>query len=100
MKDAGPMRDGAVENERALRMLADVLPQIVCTAAPDGRVDYFNRRWFEFTGLSDAQTFERGGWRNAIHPDDRPTCEARVRESVATGINFSVEARVRSATGE
>jgi PAS domain S-box-containing protein len=94
------MRDGAVENERALRMLADVIPQIVCTAAPDGRVDYFNRRWFEFTGLSVAQTFEKGGWRNAIHPDDRPACEARVRESVATGRNFSVEARVRSATGE
>jgi PAS domain S-box-containing protein len=80
-------------------MLADVIPQIVCTAGPDGRVDYFNRRWFEFTGLSRAQTFEKGGWRNAIHPEDRPRCEARIAEAVAAGSDFAVEARVRSHSG-
>ncbi|MBV8530399.1 MAG: SpoIIE family protein phosphatase [Candidatus Eremiobacteraeota bacterium] len=90
----------AMENERALRMLADVIPQIVCTATPDGRIDYFNRRWFEFTGLTEAQTFENGGWRNAIHPVDRPICEAQVIKAVTTGSDFSAEARVRSATGE
>jgi PAS domain S-box-containing protein len=89
----------AAENERGLRMLADVIPQIVCTAGPDGRIDYFNRRWFEFTGLSRPQTFERRGWRRAIHPDDRPAIEARLRETAATGRDFSVEARVRSHSG-
>ena len=90
----------AVENERGLRMLADVIPQIVCTAGPDGRIDYFNRRWFEFTGFSRAQTFERGGWREAIHPDDRSVLAARLREAATTGGDFSVEARVRSHSGE
>lgn len=81
-------------------MLADTIPQIVCTAGADGRIDYFNRRWFEFTGFSSAQTFVRGGWRDAIHPDDRPKCEARIGEAVANGKDFSVEARVRSSAGE
>ena len=97
--DPDPTRNG-IEHERALRILADTIPQIVCTAAPDGRIDYFNRRWFEFTGLSAAQTFAHGGWRQAIHPEDRPACEARIREALATGSDFSVEARVRSAAGE
>ncbi len=81
-------------------MLADVIPQIVCTAGPDGRIDYFNRRWFEFTGFSRAQTFEHGGWRAAIHPDDLPNLEAGLRESARAGRDFSAEARVRSHSGE
>ncbi|MGA8097817.1 MAG: SpoIIE family protein phosphatase, partial [Candidatus Cybelea sp.] len=44
--------------------------------------------------------FAHGGWRQAIHPEDRPACEARIREALATGSDFSVEARVRSAAGE
>ncbi len=99
MSDADRAR-AAAGNERGLRMLADVIPQIVCTAGPDGRIDYFNRRWFEYTGFTESQTFHKGGWRNAIHPDDRSMLESRLRDAVSTGNDFSVEARVRSATGE
>jgi len=42
-------RDSAMDHERMLRMLADSVPQIICTAGPNGKIDYFNRRWFEFT---------------------------------------------------
>jgi PAS domain S-box-containing protein len=100
MSDPERPRSAAVENERALRMLADAIPQIICTAAPNGRIDHFNRRWFEFTGLSAEQTYAKGGWRAAIHPDDLPALEARMRDAVATGSDFSLETRVRSATGE
>jgi PAS domain S-box-containing protein len=93
-------RDAAMENERILRMLADAIPQIVCTAGPDGRVDYFNRRWFEFTGFTEEQTFRKSGWRAAIHPDDRPLLEPQLRFAVERGDDFSLEVRVRSASGE
>jgi PAS domain S-box-containing protein len=93
-------RAAAIENERGLRMLADAIPQIVCTAGSDGRIDYFNRRWFEFTGMSESQTFARAGWLRAIHPDDRPTLKAWLRDAIQTGADFSIEARVRSSTGE
>jgi PAS domain S-box-containing protein len=93
-------RARAAADERGFRVLADVIPQIVCAASADGRVDYFNSRWFEFTGLSRAQTFRRGGWRQAVHPDDRPVLERGLREAVDAGGDFSVEARVRSRGGE
>lgn len=89
-----------MENERALRMLADAVPQIICTADPDGKVDYFNRRWFEFTGLSEDQTFENDGWLTAFHPEDRSGVVAGWREAARDGSDFSVEARLRSQTGE
>jgi PAS domain S-box-containing protein len=92
--------DAGAANERALRILADVIPQIVCTAGPDGRIDHFNRRWFEFTGLSEAETYEKGGWRGAIHPQDRGLLETGLRDAVAAGSEFSVEARIRARSGE
>jgi PAS domain-containing protein len=49
-------RGSAMDHERMLRLLADSVPQIICTAGPNGKIDYFNRRWFEFTGLGEAQT--------------------------------------------
>ena len=81
-------------------MLADAVPQIICTAGADGKVDYFNRRWFEFTGLSDEQTFEDDGWLTAFHPEDRSLVVAGWRAAAKDGSDFSVEARVRSRTGE
>ncbi|MFY9720055.1 MAG: SpoIIE family protein phosphatase, partial [Candidatus Cybelea sp.] len=92
--------EALVENERALRMLADAVPQIICTAGPDGKVDYFNRRWFEFTGLSEDQTFENDGWLTAFHPEDRSGVVAGWLEAARDGSDFSVEARLRSQTGE
>ncbi len=32
------------------RELADAMPQIVWSASPDGHFDYYNRRWYDFTG--------------------------------------------------
>ena len=88
-----------MDHERRLRMLADSVPQIICTAGPDGKIDYFNRRWFEFTGLDEEQTFENDGWLQAFHPDDRDAVEAGWRAAPRRQ-RFSVEARIRSQTGE
>lgn len=93
-------RGSAMVHERMLRMLADSVPQIICTAGPNGEIDYFNRRWFEFTGLGEAQTFENNGWLQAFHPDDRAAVEAGWQTAAQNGSDFSVEARLCSQTGE
>jgi len=38
-----------MENE--LSRVVDALPGLVWTALPDGRIDFFNQRWCEYTGL-------------------------------------------------
>lgn len=90
----------AMDHERMLRMLADAVPQIICTAGPDGKIDYFNRRWFDFTGFTQAQTFENDGWLQAFHPEDRAAVEAGWRVAAHDGGDFSVEARICSQSGE
>jgi PAS domain S-box-containing protein len=93
-------RDSREDHEHMLHMLADAVPQIICTAGPNGRIDYFNRRWFEFTGFSEAQSFENDGWLQAFHPDDRAAVDAGWRVAAQDGDSFSVEARVCSHNGE
>jgi PAS domain S-box-containing protein len=43
-------------SERRYRALADTMPQIVWAAQPDGCLDYFNRRWYEFSGFPEGQS--------------------------------------------
>lgn len=83
-----------------LRTLSDAIPQIVCTAGPDGEIDYFNQRWFQFTGLNLEESFENAGWLDAVHPDDREAVHNAWRDAGRTGEDFAIEMRIRSAAGE
>lgn len=78
--------------ERRYRSLAEAVPHIVWTAHPDGRPDYFNRRWYEFTGLA-GNTEE--GWLAAVHPDDHAECEQLWRQALERREAFSAECRIR-----
>ena len=42
------------DREREFRELADSMPQIVWAAGPEGDFDYYNRRWYEFTGRPEG----------------------------------------------
>lgn len=47
--------------------------KIVWTARPDGHLDYYNERWYEFTGFSRDQ-FGDASWEPILHPDDVKRC--------------------------
>lgn len=81
------------ESEARLRELADAMPQIVWTATGEGRLDYFNHRWYEMTGASESVLAEQS-WLSMTHPDDRQeTRDAWVR-AVATGEPCVVDHRL------
>ena len=46
--------------------VVDVLPGLVWSALADGRVEFLNRRWREYTGLELGQLSD-AGWPVAIH---------------------------------
>jgi PAS domain S-box-containing protein len=82
------------------RNLADAMPQIVWTANAEGRADYVNRRWFEYTGLSVEETRADDVLRHVVHPDDLPALIERWREAVAAGAPFELQYRMRRAEDE
>ncbi len=84
-------------NQRYVEDLAEALPLIVWTARPDGQLDYYNRSWFAYTGMTIEET--RGwGWTPILHPEDRQTCVERWTEAYRTGKPYDVEVRLKRAS--
>jgi len=68
------------EEKQRYNFLADTVPLIIWTARPDGALDYYNRMWFDYTGLTLAQT-EDWGWGAVLHHDDLQNCIDRWTKS-------------------
>ncbi|MDB4971710.1 MAG: histidine kinase [Myxococcaceae bacterium] len=86
------------DSERNLRQLADAMPQIVWAARPDGVLDYYNRRWFEYIEVAPDE-IDRASWDKYIHPDDLGQAYERWAASVASGEHYTIEFRVRRHDG-
>jgi two-component system CheB/CheR fusion protein len=87
------------ESERNFVTLAEGVPQLVWTTRPDGTVDYFNGRWYEYTGLSADQALGHA-WAQALHPHDRETAWQRWQDALRRGQPVEVEYRLRAAGGK
>lgn len=76
------------------KFLADTIPVIVWTALPNGDFDYFNQRWYDYTGLTFEES-KGSGWQSVIHPDDLPNTLREWNKSIKTGEPFKSEDRKR-----
>ena len=86
------------DSEQRFRTLCDAMPQMVWSALPDGYVDYYNARWYDFTGVPVGST-DGEAWDHVFHPDDRERTWAAWRHSLTTGTPYEIEYRVRHADG-
>src|SRR6202035_2750026 len=82
-----------------IQLLVDSIPAMIHTARPDGYLDYFNKRWLEYLGVS-LDKMAGWNWIGVIHPEDVDGIVARWRACLATGEIFEYETRVRTANGE
>ena len=84
--------------EERYRQLADAMPQIVWTADQTGAATYFNRRWFEYTGMS-AEEAGPDSWHTVVHPDDLPEAVSRREQTLLSSETFEIEYRFRRGDG-
>lgn len=88
------------ESEEKFRQLADLVPQIIWTAKPDGFIDYYNSRWYEYTGFNE-QEFGDSSWVPTLHPEDVSTVLKTWYQSVHAGSSYQIEFRLKNgSTGE
>ena len=98
---AGQIGESRLELERretALRALADAIPQLAWMADSDGRIFWFNERWYAYTGLSTTDS-HHAQWVSAHDPAVFAGVESRWNESVRAGKPFEMEVLLRDARG-
>lgn len=87
-----------VKSQASFDVLADTMPQMVWSTLPDGSHDYYNARWYEFTGVPEGST-DGEAWNGVFHPDDQDRAWSRWRHSLETGEPYEIEYRLRHRSG-
>ena len=91
-------RESTSESERRFRLVAEAIPHQLWTSLPDGTVDYCNRRWADYSGLT-VETAQGFGWTAAVHPDDVPAVRRAWEDARARLVPYEIEKRLRGPDG-
>ena len=62
--------DEVRRSKAELETILNTIPTVAWRGEPDGSINYFNRRWHEYTGLS-PEASHGWGWTAIIHQDDK-----------------------------
>ena len=96
--EADQARREAEEIQMQFRALIDSIPTLAWTAGEDGSIDWYNARWYEYTGTAPAD-MEGWGWTSVHDPAVLPSVLVRWRASVASGEPFEMTFPLRGRDG-
>jgi PAS domain S-box-containing protein len=88
----------AKEERDRIRLIIDTVPAQLWTETADGVVDFVNRRWIDYTGMTLDQAVG-SGWNRMVHPDDIERVLSKWRILVAEGKPREIESRLRRSDG-
>ncbi|HEY2349321.1 MAG TPA: PAS domain-containing sensor histidine kinase [Puia sp.] len=95
ISDITPLR--TLENN--FRTLSNVIPQLIWTNDIQGNANYFNSRWYEYSGLNFEKSYGLG-WQAMVHPDDSALSVEKWKKALIAGEMFDVEYRLRRRDGQ
>jgi PAS domain S-box-containing protein len=84
------------ESEERLRFMADSMPQLVWITRPDGYHEYYNQRWYDYTGTKPGST-DGEGWNGLFHPADQKRAWRVWKHCLKTGEPYEIEYRLYHA---
>jgi len=86
------------QSEAQFRTFAEAMPNHVWTASPDGLLDWFNPRVYDYSGAAPG-TLDGQAWTDILHPDDIASAAEKWRHALAAGVFYETEFRVRRRDG-
>ncbi|HEX2534795.1 MAG TPA: PAS domain-containing protein [Chitinophagaceae bacterium] len=87
------------QEEKRIQSMVEALPLMAWTAKPDGSLDYFNRRWYEYTGQAPEEA-AGNGWASTMPPDTEEAVFAKWKYSLEHKVPYEVECKYRRHDGE
>ncbi|MDP3508504.1 MAG: PAS domain-containing protein [Candidatus Melainabacteria bacterium] len=91
-------QQGESEQLELFKDLSDLLPGFIWTATADGQIDYINKRWYEWSGSTEARSLG-DGWISHVYPEDIEPMHSRWQESINTGAPYECEYRLLRQDG-
>jgi PAS domain S-box-containing protein len=98
MTNEAVIREELQESEQRFRDMADSINQMIWVTRPDGYHEYYNKRWYEYTGVPYGST-DGDAWNGMFHSEDQPRARERWQHSLVTGEPYEIEYRLRRADG-
>jgi PAS domain S-box-containing protein len=89
-------REALEESEERFQRLAESMPQIVYVTGPGGEIEYVNRRWFEYTGLTSAN---RDDYAALMPAEDFDAIGEVWQRGLEQGVPFAAEFRLKGTDG-
>ena len=86
------------DSEDRFRGIINSVDQMIWATRPDGYHDFYNDRWYEYTGVPAGST-DGEAWNGMFHPDDQERAWAEWRRVLVTGENYQIEYRLRHRSG-
>lgn len=92
--------EGAVrQSEELFRTLANSIPQLAWMARPDGKIFWYNQRWYDYTGC-ERGTADAENWSGFHGEENAAAVKEGFDRSLATGTAFQEAFTLRRADGE
>src|SRR5271166_2179709 len=100
MSKEGKRADEApMSSEQELRLLVEGIPALVWRAAPEGNIDYVNKRVLEYLGAPLDEVIG-WGWMEKVHPDDVAFKVRTWPQNLESGNPHDAVCRIRGADGQ
>ena len=87
-----------IASEKRFRDMMESIPQLAWTNNINGEVDFYNQRWFDYTGLNLEESKARG-WNEVMHPDDLQSCLKWYNSIIKSGTGGEYEVREKRKDG-
>lgn len=87
------------ESEERFQAIVNSIDQMIWSTQPDGFHDFYNQRWYDFTGVPEGST-DGDAWNGMFHPDDQERAWAAWRHCLDTGDPYHIEYRLRHRSGQ
>ena len=87
------------DSEARFQAMTNSIDQMIWSTLPDGFHDYYNQRWYEYTGVPEGST-DGEAWNGMFHPDDQDRAWSVWRHSLETGDPYRIEYRLRHRSGQ
>ncbi len=84
--------------DRLFKSVVDNVPELAWAARPDGYIEFFNQRWYEYTGATPQQ-MEGWGWRSVHDPAMLDAVMSRWADSIEHGVTFEMDLPLKGADG-